>query len=260
MNEMDTVEFYEKNGFAVFENAIEHELLDAYNASWDRDNSTKFDEWGNNFGWEGHGTYLKFQEILDILCHEKIHRFFIDAKIPVALHHSDTFGTSSEKPWHHDSTIVNPMASDNYIGVWVAVEDVQPTAGPLEFMPGSHKWHWDKAEIYGRTDANPEPNWKPQDPNYDSIQQMIDIHPESKPFIFLGKKGDLIIWHGNLLHRAQKRVDETITRKAVIGHYCNMHANSMSLGVEFEDGMTELEHETRFERLPNGGYYFKDAN
>jgi ectoine hydroxylase-related dioxygenase (phytanoyl-CoA dioxygenase family) len=37
--------------------------------------------------------------------------------------------------------------------------------------------------------------------------------------IFLAKKGDVLLWHANLLHGAEKQVDKTKTRKSVVFHY-----------------------------------------
>ncbi len=36
--------------------------------------------------------------------------------------------------------------------------------------------------------------------------------------IFLAKKGDLFIWHANLLHGGELRTDDS-TRKSLVAHY-----------------------------------------
>ena len=37
--------------------------------------------------------------------------------------------------------------------------------------------------------------------------------------MFLAKKGDLLVWHANLLHGGEKVVDQNSTRKSMVLHY-----------------------------------------
>jgi ectoine hydroxylase-related dioxygenase (phytanoyl-CoA dioxygenase family) len=43
---------------------------------------------------------------------------------------------------------------------------------------------------------------------------------------FIAEKGDVIIWHGHLVHRGSMPQNRNITRKSLIGHYCNLFANT----------------------------------
>ena len=84
-------------------------------------------------------------------------------------------------------------------------------------------------------------------------------------FIFLPKKGDAIIWHGKLIHRGAPPVDKSLTRKSLIGHYCNMLANNESteefVGVNDIISRMDLDMEnSEYARWKNGGYYFVDPN
>ena len=48
-------------------------------------------------------------------------------------------------------------------------------------------------------------------------------------YSFLPKKGDAIIWHGRLIHRGANPRNNDLTRKSLIGHYCNMFAHEAAV-------------------------------
>jgi ectoine hydroxylase-related dioxygenase (phytanoyl-CoA dioxygenase family) len=150
---MNNVEFFKENGYVVLEKAISDDLIDRYIDSWNKEHSNNFDQHGNNFGWSMESgndphEYLNHPEVMDIMCHSSINQFFIDLELPVALHRVDTWGTTSQKPWHQDSMLSNPIAYNNYIGAWVAAEDVTMEAGPFQLIAKSHKWKFDKQAVY----------------------------------------------------------------------------------------------------------------
>lgn len=250
---MNKLEFFKENGFVVLEKAIEDELLDKYIESWNRDNSAKFDQHGNNFGWSTEFEYLNHSEVMDIMCHPVINQFFTDLQIAVALHRVDTWGTSSEKPWHQDSTFTNPNAYNNYIGAWVAAENVHEQAGPFQLIPKSHKWEFDKHSVYFGENSGEiiDGRWVNT-----YLQKEIESHSDQEPFTFLGKKGDVLIWHGNLLHRALIPTDKTIMRRAVIGHYTNTFHCEEAKDEDYFSAMLALLANPKTKQWGKGCYYF----
>lgn len=55
--------------------------------------------------------------------------------------------------------------------------------------------------------------------NYESaIQKLLEGQNLEKKF-FTAKKGDVLIWHANLLHGGSKVVDQARTRKSMVLHY-----------------------------------------
>lgn len=250
---VNNLELFNEYGFVVLENAIEEELLDRYLASWDADNATKFDEHGNNFGWSNEHEYLDHPEIMDIICHTTLSKFFTDLKLAVALHRVDTWATSSEKPWHQDSTFTNPNAYNNYIGAWVAAEDVHEQAGPFQLIPKSHRWEFDKHSVYFG-----ENNGEIIDGRWVNtyLQQEIESHSDQEPFTFLGKKGDVLIWHGNLLHRALIPTDKKIMRRAVIGHYTNTFHCEEAKEEDYLNALLALLANPRTKQWKKDCYYF----
>jgi ectoine hydroxylase-related dioxygenase (phytanoyl-CoA dioxygenase family) len=258
MNKKNDIQFYEDNGYLVIEDAIPKENIDSY-LKLMADNLTE-DKNGLKRGWSGHSSYLAVEESLDILCHENVQNTLEALDKGVALHLELPYWVSTEKKWHQDNKLSNPIAGNNYIGVWVALEDIDANAGPFELIPGSHKWDIDSDKVY--EDKYGALGTKP---HYEFLQEEIDKREVTDTFIFLPKKGDAVIWHGKLIHRGAPPVDKSLTRKSLIGHYCNMLANNESteefVGVNDIISRMDLGMEnSEYARWKNGGYYFVDPS
>ena len=50
------------------------------------------------------------------------------------------------------------------------------------------------------------------------VQRLIAEHG-LRPKYFEARKGDVLIWHANLLHGGSQRRDLRLTRMALVGHY-----------------------------------------
>jgi len=60
------------------------------------------------------------------------------------------------------------------------------------------------------------------DNNYDNYEAKIDSVIKENHFIpktFLAKKGDILIWHANLLHGGSPITNVALTRKSMVAHY-----------------------------------------
>ena len=250
---MEPTDFFHENGYVVFKKAISESILDEYNSVWEKENSQKTDQHGNNFGWDKEEEYLEHPEVMDIMCSPVIANFFTELKLAVALHLADTWSMSSEKPWHQDSIHSNPVAFNNYIGAWVAVENVSHETGPFQLIPKSHKWSFDKRAVYFG-----ENNGEVIDGrffNYE-LEKLIKEHEEVEHFTFLAQKGDVLIWHGNLLHRALISADKNATRKAIIGHYSNSKQYEDAVDEGYEKNMISLLDDPNVKQWKNSGYYY----
>lgn len=251
MINQERIKFYEDNGYLVLNNAIPSESIDAY-LQLMQDNLTE-DQNGKKRAWVGHTSYLAVDESLDILCHENIQKAFEQIDKGVALHLELPYWVSTEKRWHQDNTLSNPIAGNNYVGVWVALEDVSPDSGPFELIPGSHKWELDADLIY--QDQNPAEGIRP---HYEILQEEIDKRGITEFFSFLPKKGDAIIWHGKLIHRGAVPKNPSLTRKSLIGHYCNMFSNTEAKvdATGIEEVVMRMGLDSQYAQWKNGGYYF----
>jgi hypothetical protein len=101
-------------------------------------------------------------------------------------------------------------------GVWLALEDITESQGPLEYYPGSHKLPIYSNEHLG---IDPLTTEKLDQKNYESLWTNLVSATNLQSESFLAEKGDLLIWAANLLHGGRKHLDNTKTRFSQVTHY-----------------------------------------
>ncbi|KAH6968433.1 hypothetical protein DER45DRAFT_10088 [Fusarium avenaceum] len=108
-------------------------------------------------------------------------------------------------PPHQDSTFLYTK-SPSAVGFWYALEDATLKNGCLSFLPGSHRWAPVEKRLVRKADnAGTEmvDNDGPQFPATDGYGKDA---PEGQHEYIPGevKAGDLVLIHGNLLHKSEK--------------------------------------------------------
>src|SRR5471032_2370233 len=103
---------------------------------------------------------------------------------------------------------------------WVAFEDIHPDSGPLIYYPGSHRLPYVFSKDVGITESDfKREGYGPYHSKYEPrIAELIAEHG-IQPRYFYAKKGDVLIWHANLLHGGSPRQDLTLSRKAAVIHF-----------------------------------------
>lgn len=96
---------------------------------------------------------------------------------------------SSATGWHQDRRYWS-YSDDNLVSVWLALDDETQYNGVLEFIPASHKMHFDAEQFDGKEYFS-----KTYIPNQKIIETKVSTDL---------KKGDVVIFHSLLLHRANK--------------------------------------------------------
>jgi ectoine hydroxylase-related dioxygenase (phytanoyl-CoA dioxygenase family) len=130
-----------------------------------------------------------------------------------ALCHSLYLGHGSAQPPHVDALYMTPSTPGHLIAIWVAMEDSHADAGPLEYIPGSHKL----------------PQYQFSDGTFHAIlEEMDDWRTDMyeaarqaglKKQRFAAKKGDVFIWHAHLMHGGGPINNRALTRKSYVFHY-----------------------------------------
>jgi len=97
--------------------------------------------------------------------------------------------SSTATSWHQDFRYWN-FEDDNLVSVWLALESENNKNGVLEFIPGSHKMSFTFSQ-------------------FDEKEYFLQTNPENKKLISTKvsydlKKGDVVLFHCKLLHRANK--------------------------------------------------------
>jgi ectoine hydroxylase-related dioxygenase (phytanoyl-CoA dioxygenase family) len=127
------------------------------------------------------------------------------------------FPVGTQQHVHSDSIHFSSQPERFMCGVWLAMEDIHPDAGPLNYCPGSHKWPIISNTMLG-TSRFGNHSHLAQEP-YEAVwRAMIDV-TQMPIECFLAKKGQALIWAANLLHGGSPQVDPTRTRWSQVTHY-----------------------------------------
>ncbi len=118
----------------------------------------------------------------------------LDDQVVITMAHHNSImtkmpHTSTATDWHQDRRYWS-FINDNLVSVWLALNDENSENGVLEFIPASHKMyfsteHFDKKGYFS----------KKYEPNKKIISKKISTDLQ---------KGDVLIFHSLLLHRANK--------------------------------------------------------
>ena len=124
----------------------------------------------------------------------------------------------SEQATHSDSIHMTTFPRGGLLGVWVALEDIDEDNGPIHYYPGSHKLPY----IMNRDFDNLGNRLLLGNKGYAAYESLVAdrlSNTSMRKEIFTAKKGDVLIWHANLLHGGESHKDSTRTRKSMVFHY-----------------------------------------
>jgi ectoine hydroxylase-related dioxygenase (phytanoyl-CoA dioxygenase family) len=159
-------------------------------------------------------------------------RIYLDAHVrssvakifgqPAFPHASINFMYGSEQALHQDMSVFHIHPWNYLIGAWIACEDISDDAGPLVFCPGSHR-----AAMYGAFTDYPQTNLRTTPPE---VSKAYNAYADelSKNYVrkhFLGKKGQVLLWHGMLLHGGSPIKNRELSRKSMVVHYMTADSN-----------------------------------
>lgn len=186
-------------------------------------------------GYPGPTPY-EYVETMRRLCLQPSLQMALEILIgePMMLHLCLTPWVSTERNWHQDDYLNPPHVNSWYAAVWIALDDIHPDSGPFEYIPGSHTWPLMRREKVlahltpeEREAADPISGAK----LWPKLSERI-VTPAIEdeiaargiaPKQFIAKKGDVLIWHGRLMHRGTEPKNPTLLRKALIAHYSGVN-------------------------------------
>ena len=128
------------------------------------------------------------------------------------------FPVGSNQAIHSDATHFHCEPAGFMAGVWVALEDVAAEAGPLVYCPGSHRLPYVGAAELELTPAEVRGETHPQRLFEAYWQERIESHGWSTTN-FEARRGDVLVWHANLLHGGARVLDHQLTRWSQVSHY-----------------------------------------
>jgi hypothetical protein len=218
----DHQQFWRKNGYLILKGFMPAEIVDSYCAVREA--------FGRPEGW-GPVPYLYHDEIKNFCLYrpllDVLEKLIGDR---VILHLNLTSWVSTERDWHQDDYLNPPFIRGSYLAMWAALDKISPDSGPFEFIPGSHRWPTltqEKVKAHLPPEQAAEDGQPGQSGHWARYSEKM-IHDATLEYIsrkggevkrFLGEKGDVLIWHGCLLHRGSKPTQPGAVRKSLIAHY-----------------------------------------
>lgn len=127
------------------------------------------------------------------------------------------FPVGTQQDAHSDMVHFSSLPEKFMCGVWLAMEDIHPDAGPLFYYPGSHRWPVMSNALIGRRGYETQLA-SAQDP-YGEAWRALCAAQGAQPQTFLARKGQALIWCANLLHGGSAQNDPRLTRWSQVTHY-----------------------------------------
>lgn len=143
-----------------------------------------------------------------------------------AVYTSLTFKYGTQQPVHRDTPHFATWPIKMFVGVWTALEDVSPTAGPLFYHRGAHRLEIDPARFLEEARAR-----IPDAPERDQLLMALDLYngevirraPTVSPAQTLDMQaGDTVIWHPEMPHGGSPASDPGHTRWSTVFHCAPM--------------------------------------
>jgi hypothetical protein len=169
---------------------------------------------------------------------------------PMILHLNLTGWISTERNWHQDDYLNPPHVNGWYAAAWIALDRINPASGPFEYIPGSHRWPLMRQHLVRGCMSDQAANER------DPVSTLLTWPRKSEAFVvpaveaerqalngeirqFIAEQGDVLIWHGRLMHRGSRPQSPALLRRALIAHYSGInHRPDMKTRKSDENGMT----------------------
>jgi len=127
------------------------------------------------------------------------------------------FPVGTQQDAHSDSVHFSSLPERFMCGVWLAMEDIGPDAGPLFYYPGSHRWPIMTNGLIGRRGYGGSLG-SAQDPYGPAWSALVEAHG-TQAETFHPRKGQALIWCANLLHGGSRQNNPQLTRWSQVTHY-----------------------------------------
>ncbi len=216
---------FPESGLIQFSQAIPEELCNRALEEYDQfeillknSKCSLYDENGRNYRIAN--LHLESPALREIGGKQEFHDVasnFFGAKSMIYTSLSFKYGTQ-QKP-HIDTPFFWTRPFNLFVGVWVALEDINLDAGPLIYYPGSQNYYSSEEELGAVF----------EEANRD-VQLMFDLMTEKiqnkiRPVQVIIKKGDVVCWHPGLLHGGMKAINSRMTRRSAVFHFTPFGVN-----------------------------------
>jgi ectoine hydroxylase-related dioxygenase (phytanoyl-CoA dioxygenase family) len=203
---------------------------------------------------DGHGHssrlcnfHLASSEALDVGLHPRALRLldFLFGR-RAAICGSLTFNKGTQQELHRDSPFFHTHPEGFFFGVWTALEDVSPEAGPLMYYPGGHRLRIDRLELAAR-----HPGASPREllNAYSAeLRQRCERSGLAQARALAMRKGDMLLWHPQLPHADSPIADPRLTRYSILFHYMPEGVPTHGIEAFFSQSFPSVPNPLRTER------------
>lgn len=125
-----------------------------------------------------------------------------------------TYVFGSQQDAHQDTIHLTPFPAGYMCGVWVALEDVRPDSGELEVYSGSHRL----PRVYMQNSDCQKVKGDWQEFGKKVVARWAEMRRGHERVIYRPKRGDVLIWHENLMHAGSVRRNLSLSRRSMVSH------------------------------------------
>jgi hypothetical protein len=212
-------------GFLIIPNALSEDLVQSY--------LQVREQCGSKDSFSNGSSFTDYQQIRDLFCNQALTQMLNlltggSIALYIVFAHSLK---STERPWHQDQYLVEDNIYGSSVSAWVALGDVVEAQGPFQFIPGSHRFgilDYSRVSNY----LNPECLIGGDRGHlWTSYAHLLTTQAYSKLFLldgvksysFTPNKGDVLISHPRLIHRAGLPLSSS-TRPGIIGQWTTFNS------------------------------------
>jgi ectoine hydroxylase-related dioxygenase (phytanoyl-CoA dioxygenase family) len=145
----------------------------------------------------------------------------VDSYGRATLYTSLFFELGSQQPLHRDTPYFYSGGDGGYMGVWVALDNVDENNGALMVVEGSHKLP-EPDLIALREQFHPSGNVPASSPElFDAYNLLLADAANMKGLPIKSccvQRGDMIIWNPATLHGGLSHIDKSRTRRSFVMH------------------------------------------
>ena len=136
--------------------------------------------------------------------------------------------------FHQDSFYIK-TAPDTLCGAWIAIDNADGENGCMGFVPGSHH-----EPVYAEVGQPADTE------DFKAGLSEVQGVDSSREVLAAAKAGDVVFFHGRLLHRSRRNRSAERLRRAYVCHYANARAYTEwgggNVGQILARGATHLPH------------------
>lgn len=215
--EAEQLRRFVRDGFVVLDAPLPEPMIERANAALDEAIAKGYQGYRYGDSTRLEQMHVHFPAIRDIWLYPPVHRFLslvFDA--PSRPCQSLVYVFGSQQDAHQDTIHLTPFPAGLMCGVWIALEDVRPGSGELLVYPGSHRLP--RVYMHQVGCAKVDGDWSEFGAKV--VGRWAELLRDSgiAPVPYLARRGQILVWHENLMHAGSVRRDPSLSRRSVVTH------------------------------------------